>query len=70
MAPLNGSITLSTDRLSVTYNCDVGSTLSGTYTQICQPGGSNWNGLAPTCGIYILGTFNKNRNLKGKGSET
>ena len=52
--PSNGSLLLSEDRQIVTYSCDVGYTLNGSYFRICQPDGLDWSDSAPTCGRLCL----------------
>ena len=51
---MNGSVVFEEDRLSVTFSCDVGFSLSGTTVQTCQPEGPSWTDTPPTCGIYYF----------------
>ena len=50
MVPTNGYISLSTDRLGVTFACDVGHSLSGSATSHCDVHGAGWNNTVPSCG--------------------
>jgi len=41
---------ISADHSSVQYSCDVGYTLNGQVSQVCQTGGKGWSGVVPICG--------------------
>ncbi|XP_053399292.1 CUB and sushi domain-containing protein 3-like [Mercenaria mercenaria] len=53
--PENGSLVVSTEGNSVVFSCDVGFTMVGSATLICQTDGTGWNGTSPSC--VECGTF-------------
>ena len=46
----NGTVSVSADRQTVTYSCDVGWSLDGAAQRQCQTGGLGWTGAPPHCG--------------------
>ena len=52
--PTNGAVELSEDRLTLSFFCDVGFSLSGSEVLLCQTGGAKWNDISPTCGILNI----------------
>ena len=53
-SPVNGSLSFSEDRLTVTFICDIRFTLRGTNVLECKPDGGLWSDVFPTCGKYNL----------------
>ncbi len=58
LAPANGTVstTATTYAGTATYDCSVGSTLTGGATRTCQSSGA-WSGAAPTCVLKDCGTL-------------
>ena len=47
--PMLGSLTLSGDKTSVTFNCEPGYSINGQGSLLCLEDGGGWSGEVPTC---------------------
>ncbi|WAQ98163.1 SVEP1-like protein, partial [Mya arenaria] len=45
----NGSVDVSSDGMTATFSCDVGLSLSGAQSSVCDTLGSGWDAAWPTC---------------------
>ena len=52
--PLFGNLTISEDRMTASFTCELGYTLNGDANLVCMANGNGWNGTAPTCGMFVL----------------
>jgi hypothetical protein len=48
--PGNGSAVVSAEGDRVIFSCDVGFTMVGSATLVCNTDGTGWNGTVPSCG--------------------
>ena len=53
-SPLHGSFLLGDDKMSATFTCEPGYTLSGHSMVSCLPEGKGWNYEFPHCSEYIF----------------
>ena len=49
MSPVNGGFNLSSDHMTLTYNCENGFTLKGNTARYCAADGLGWDGSDPEC---------------------
>ena len=47
--PVNGNVSVSTDGLTASYECDTGYILAGNTERSCLDDGSGWSGTEPSC---------------------
>lgn len=45
----HGTVLISSDKLTASYSCDVGYSLSGPEIRQCRTNGSWWDGTSPAC---------------------
>ena len=54
MAPLQGYVTLSEDKMTASFSCEPGYTLSGHNILTCLGDGNGWNYDLPTCSKLFI----------------
>ena len=57
-APTNGTVSVSVDKTTAIYTCDVWTTLNGVSPQSCGNDGTGWSSTDPECGKqFVSGCF-------------
>ena len=51
--PVHGNISISSDRLTISYICETGYILVGDSVRHCANDSTGWSGTDPSCSKYI-----------------